>query len=125
MIAKHRESSRWTAHVALAGLLVACAQSNDTTFKPTGSGSGSGGDVTGGGGAGGASGSTTTGGPAGTLMINTAGAGGSGMTMGPCKNLSCQQTTCSEGACKEMPCAAGQSTQLTGTVLDPAGKVPL
>lgn len=127
MHARHRESSRLSPlHAAFAAaLLVACSQAKDNTFTPTGSGSGQGGSSTGSG-AGGDTG-TTTGNLGGTLNINPdlTGAGGSAMPSGPCKDLSCQQTTCSEGACKEMPCLAGQSTQVTGTVLDPAGKIPL
>jgi hypothetical protein len=44
---------------------------------------------------------------------------------GPCTGLRCQQTTCTTGSCAQQPCAAGTSTQVTGTVYDPAGKVPL
>jgi hypothetical protein len=127
MLARHRESSRLSPLQAalVAALFFACSQAKDNTFTPA-TGSGAGGSSAGSSGAGGDTG-TTTGGLAGTLNINPnlTGAGGSGMPSGPCKNLSCQQTTCSDGACKEMACPAGQSTQVTGTVLDPAGKIPL
>lgn len=44
---------------------------------------------------------------------------------GPCTGLRCQQSTCTQGNCAVTPCATGTSTQLTGTVYDPSGKVPL
>jgi len=45
--------------------------------------------------------------------------------VGPCTGLRCNQTTCTQGNCAQQPCAAGTSTQITGIVYDPAGKVPL
>src|SRR5262249_34622287 len=50
------------------------------------------------------------------------------MVRKPCANLQCQQTSCSylrDGGCKQDACAAGESTNVTGVVYDPAGKVPL
>jgi len=110
----------------LAGIvttLLACSSAGHSTFDSTGSGSN--GTQTGTGG-----GSST-----GTGSGSSVG-GGLGLNVGnqptvdaaaphPCVNLECQQTSCSLGACKQKACAAGTKTTVTGTVYDPAGKVPI
>jgi hypothetical protein len=42
-----------------------------------------------------------------------------------CRNLECQLTTCTLGDCSVPACPAGARTTATGTVYDPAGRVPL
>ena len=48
-----------------------------------------------------------------------------GGPIGDCTNLRCRQTTCTTGNCTAPKCNAGERTTVTGTVYDPAGKVPL
>jgi hypothetical protein len=43
----------------------------------------------------------------------------------PCMNLQCKQTTCAFGDCMVPACTGTATTNVTGTVYDPAGKVPL
>jgi hypothetical protein len=42
-----------------------------------------------------------------------------------CVNLQCRQTTCEFGNCMVPACPNAEPTNVTGTVYDPAGKVPL
>ena len=44
---------------------------------------------------------------------------------GACLGLQCQQTTCTGQGCTVPACPAGARTSLSGTIYDPAGKVPL
>ena len=67
-----------------------------------------------------------------TIGDASGGTGGAGGISGdgsvvprPCQNLECYQNKCTLGQCKVPPCAAGGTTSLSGTIYDPAAKVPL
>lgn len=80
-------------------------------------------ETPGGGGEGGQGGDWT--GPVGSGGFMRPSGGGGAPPPAACRNLQCQQTTCIEGDCKAPACPAGQTTRVSGTIYDPAGKVPL
>jgi hypothetical protein len=69
--------------------------------------------------------SSGSGGTAGAGNRPPLGGFGGSANQGPCQGLQCQQSTCKLGNCTQPVCSGGVVTRLTGTVYDPAGKVPL
>jgi hypothetical protein len=125
-----KSSTALTARPLVAGLvLLVCGCA---ALKPAGTSGG-----TGAAGTGSAGGSTGTAGSTSSGVAGTTSTGAAGTSVvikppapapKPCVNLQCQQTGCmasTTGTCTVPACPGGADTTVTGTIYDPAGKVPL
>jgi hypothetical protein len=95
---------------------------------------GSGESTLSGSGSGGSSASTSGTFGTGGIIVGAGGANGTGggviggdggVVPHDCQNLECYQNSCTRGPCKVTSCPGGATTSLSGTIYDPAAKVPL